>query len=63
MGEKGEVENQKANVEDTDEEDKTENFQTPNARVATDTKSENREKSTLRKRFTRTTEDTLINYN
>ena len=51
------------NVENTDEEDRTETFQTPNARVATDTKSENKEKSTLRKGFTRTTQDTFIKYN
>ena len=37
-----------------------ETFRTPNARVATDTKSENKEKSTLRKGFTRTTQETLI---
>ena len=52
-----------SNVEDTDEEDRMETFQTPNARVATDTQSENKEKSTLRKGFTRTTQDTLIKYN
>ena len=49
------------NAEDTDEEDRTETFQTPNARVATDTQAENKKKNTLRKGFTRTTQDTLIN--
>ena len=38
-----------SNVEDTDEKDRTETFQTPNARAATDTQSENKEKNTLRK--------------
>ena len=52
-----------SNVEDTDGEDRRETFQTPNARVATDTKSENEKKITLRKGFTRTTQDTLIKYN
>ena len=41
-----------SNVEDTDEEDRTETFQTPNARVATDTQAENKKKSTLRKGLT-----------
>ena len=40
-----------------------ETFQTPNARVATDTKSENKEKSTHRKGFTRTKQDKVIKNN
>ena len=50
-------------VEDRDEEDRTETFQTPNARVATDTQTKNKKKSTLRKGLTKTTQDTLIKYN
>ena len=52
-----------SNVEDTNVEERRETFQTPNARVATDTQAENEKKSTLRKGFTRTTQDTLIKYN
>ena len=50
------------NVEDTGEEERRETFQTPNARVATDTQAKNEKKSTLRKGFTRKTQDTLIKY-
>ena len=49
-----------SNVEDTDEVDRTETFQTPNA---TDTLADNKKKSTLRKGLTKTTQDTLIKYN
>ena len=51
------------NVEDADEEDRTETFQRPDAIVASDTQAENKQKSTLRKGLLITTQDTLIKYN
>ena len=51
------------NVEDTDEKDRTEAFETLNARVTTDTHKTPKKNGTLRKGLTKTTQDTLKKYN